>query len=148
MCKNENERLFSAITGFSCRKINGRFLLSFKSIGIRRRRWRRQSIILLYRAERCRCRARVHLKIAAGVSDRSVAAPRARFQKFYFQMIVAGLRLRIVNVRFIFKSSSRPPPPPTKTTTSAARRHGPRRPRLFVSSSLRLFVSPSLRLFV
>lgn len=58
-------------------------------------------------AARVRARA---LKIAvavaaAGVSDRSVAAPRARFQNVYFQMVVAGLRREIVNVRFIFKSS-------------------------------------------
>jgi len=67
---------------------------------------------------------RVHLKIAAaGVSDRSVAAPRARFQNVYFQMVVAGLRHEIVNVRFIFKSSRRrtaaDPAPPTGPGPSA-----------------------------
>lgn len=68
----------------------------------------RQSMIFSRRRRRRRARTRVHLKIAAaGVSDRSVAAPRARFQNVYFQMVVAGLRHEIVNVRFIFKSSRR-----------------------------------------
>lgn len=57
---------------------------------------------------------RVHLKIAAtaaaGVSDRSVTAPRARFQNVYFQMVVAGPRREIVNVIGLFlKALARPP---------------------------------------
>lgn len=72
---------------------------------LRRRRKRRRRP---YARTRPRASARVHLKIAAaGVSDRSVAAPRARFQNVYFKMVVAGLRREIVNVRFIFKSSRR-----------------------------------------
>lgn len=72
---------------------------------LRRRRRRRRRP---YARTRPRASARVHLKIAAaGVSDRSVAAPRARFQNVYFKMVVAGLRREIVNVRFIFKSSQR-----------------------------------------
>lgn len=71
-----------------------------------RRRWRQRRIP--YARTRPRASVRVHLKIAAaGVSDRSVAAPRARFQNVYFKMVVAGLRREIVNVRFIFKSSRR-----------------------------------------
>lgn len=68
------------------------------------------------------------LKIAAavGVSDRSVAAPRARFQNVYFQTVVAGLRREIVNVRFIFKSSRRRRRRPT---TSGSRRTAPPSPR-------------------
>jgi hypothetical protein len=95
---------------------------------LRRRRRRRACA----RTRSC-ASARVHLKIAAaGVSDRSVAAPRARFQNVYFKMVVAGLRREIVNVRFIFKSSRRraatDPALPVGRSRSVCRYYTNRRP--------------------
>jgi len=100
--------------------VHRKFLTRVRKQHLWRRRRRRRR-----RCARTRpsASARVHLKIAAaGVSDRSVAAPRAQFQNVYFQMVVAGLRREIVNVRFIFKSSRRraaaDPAPPARGWSS------------------------------